>query len=75
MSLFTENVEALHEIYNVACNERITLNEMVDLLQEISEKDIQPAYGPERPGDVRHSEADISKIEKKLNYKPKVHFK
>lgn len=74
-ALFTENDEALNEIYNVACNDRISLNEMVKALQEISGKDIQPIYGPERPGDVKHSEADISKITKALNYKPEIYFK
>lgn len=75
LALFTENEEALNEVYNVACNDRVTLNVLVEVLQEISGKDIQPIYGPERPGDVRHSEADISKIEEMLGYEPDVFFK
>lgn len=75
LALFTESEDALNEIYNVACNDRISLNEMIVALQEVSGKNIQPIYGPERPGDVKHSEADISKIEKKLGYEPKVFFK
>jgi UDP-N-acetylglucosamine 4-epimerase len=75
LALFTENKEALNEIYNVACNDRISLNEMIAALQEISGKNIQPIYGPERPGDVKHSEADVSKIKKKLGYQPEVFFK
>jgi len=75
LALFTENEEALNEIYNVACNDRITLNKMVTLLQGISEKDIHPLYGPERPGDVKHSEAGISKIQSNLGYEPKVFFR
>lgn len=75
LSLFTESEEALNEIYNVACNDRISLNEMVDALQWISGEAIDPIYGPERPGDVRHSEADITKIKKELGYKPKVRFR
>jgi UDP-N-acetylglucosamine 4-epimerase len=74
LALFTENEEALNEIYNVACNDRVTLKEMVKTLQEISGKDIEPIYGPERPGDVKHSEADISKITEKLGYEPKIMF-
>ena len=74
-ALFTDNNEALNQIYNVACNDRTTLNEMVEALQEISGKNIKPKYGPERPGDVKHSEADISKIENLLEYKPKIYFK
>lgn len=75
LALFTENDEALNEIYNVACNDRVTLNEMVKALHEISGKDIRPIFGPERPGDVKHSEADISKIQSNLRYEPKVFFK
>lgn len=74
LALFTENDEALNEIYNVACNDRVTLNEMVNMLQKISEKDIKPIYGTERPGDVKHSEADISKAIKLLGYEPEVYF-
>ncbi|MEP2448764.1 MAG: SDR family oxidoreductase [Balneola sp.] len=75
LALFSDNKKALNQIYNVACNDRISLNEMVNALQEISGKDMDAVYGPERPGDVKHSEADISKIQNKLGYKPKVFFK
>jgi len=75
LALFTDNEQALNEIYNVACNDRISLNEMVEALQEISGKQIEPLYGPERPGDVKHSEADISKIEDHLGYKPEIGFR
>jgi len=74
-ALFTDNRNVVNQIYNVACNDRTTLNEMVEALREISGKDISPKYGPERPGDVKHSEADISKIESLLNYKPTIYFK
>lgn len=73
-ALFTDKKEALNEIYNVACNERVTLNEMVNTLQKISGLGIEPRYGPERPGDVKHSEADISKIQKLLDYNPEIKF-
>jgi UDP-N-acetylglucosamine 4-epimerase len=75
LALFTDNRAALNQIYNVACSERISLNEMVAALQEISGKGIQPLYGPERQGDVRHSEADISKIKQLLGYSPSVYFR
>jgi UDP-N-acetylglucosamine 4-epimerase len=69
-ALFTENQQALNKIYNTACGEQVTLNEMVGFLQDISEKDISPIYGPERAGDVKHSKADISKISENLGYEP-----
>lgn len=74
-ALFTENKEALNQVYNTACGDQVTLNEMVEMLKEIAGKDIEVKYGPERPGDVRHSRADISKITTLLKYQPEVRFK
>ena len=74
LALFSENKEAINEVYNVACGNQVTLNEMVEVLQQHTDKDIKPTYGPERSGDVKHSRADISKIKRLLNYEPKVHF-
>lgn len=73
-SIFTTNDEALNNIYNVACGEQTSLNEMVNLLKSISGNMIEPYYGPERRGDVKHSKADISKIKKLLDYNPTVEF-
>jgi len=75
LALFTENKEALNQIYNVACGDQMSLNDMISLLNEISGKSMEPNYGPERPGDVKHSKADISKIENLLGYTPQVRFK
>lgn len=75
LALFHEDPAAINQIYNVACGEQTTLNEMVDILREVSGKDIKAQYGPERPGDVKHSKADISKIKQRLGYSPKVLFK
>jgi UDP-N-acetylglucosamine 4-epimerase len=72
LALFTENSEALNQVYNVACGDQVTLNEMVDMLRQITGKNIQPIHGPERLGDVKHSNADITKIRTKLGYEPKV---
>lgn len=73
-ALFTENQKALNEIFNIACGDRTTLNEMTRILQTVSGKNLQPVYGPERSGDVRHSLADISKASKLLGYNPDVFF-
>lgn len=75
LALTTESEQALNQIYNVAVGDQISLNEMIEDLQEISGKDIKPIYGPERPGDVKHSKADISKITNLLGYTPQVRFK
>ena len=75
LSLFTTDKQALNEIYNVACGEQTSLNDLVDALRGASGRKIDPIYTSERPGDVKHSKADISKIKQRLGYAPTVYFK
>ena len=74
LALFTESQEALNQVYNTACGDQVTLNQMVKMLEGISGKKVKVNYGPERPGDVKHSRADIAKIENLLAYRPEVRF-
>ncbi|QCS42008.1 SDR family oxidoreductase [Natrinema versiforme] len=62
------------EAFNVACGGRVTINELVDTLNELLGTDIEPEYDSPRPGDVRHSNADISKAKDLLGYEPDVDF-
>jgi UDP-N-acetylglucosamine 4-epimerase len=73
-ALFTTNEKALNNIYNTACNDQVTLNQLVKYLADITGNDAKVTYGPERPGDVRHSFADISKAKNLLGYNPDVLF-
>lgn len=61
-------------VFNCACHERIDLNELVVSINKILEKDIEAKYTEVRPGDVKHSFADIEKIKRYLGYEPKVLF-
>tara|TARA_Y100001978_G_scaffold201906_1_gene221407 strand:+ start:109 stop:1083 length:975 start_codon:yes stop_codon:yes gene_type:complete len=74
LGLFTDNPKALNQVYNGACGDQISLNEMVSMLEGIAGKKVKVTHGPERPGDVRHSKANISKAEELLGYSPKVRF-
>lgn len=74
-ALFTQSADALNSIYNTACNGRVTLNGLVEMLSQITGNEAEVTYGPERSGDVRHSYADISKAKRLLGYDPKVLFK
>ena len=71
-----EAPQAVNTVYNVACGERTTLNELFFALKELLQKydakiaDINPEYGPERIGDVPHSLASIEKSKKLLGYNP-----
>ena len=64
-----------HEVFNTACGDQTSLNEMIKILQDISGNYIEPKYGPERAGDVKHSKASIEKIEKFISYKPEIKFR
>ena len=71
-ALFTDNEEALNQVYNVAVGDRVTLLDLYNNLAKIAQTDLKPNFGPPRPGDVRHSQADISKAKRLLNYDPKI---
>jgi nucleoside-diphosphate-sugar epimerase len=60
---------------NVATGVRITLNQVVDVLREITGYDGPVAYAAERAGDIRHSLADISLADELLGYRPSVDFR
>jgi nucleoside-diphosphate-sugar epimerase len=62
------------EAFNVGCGGRVTINELVDALNDLLDTDLDPIYDDPRPGDVRHSHADISKAEDLLGYEPEVDF-
>ena len=66
---------SMHQVFNVACSEQTTLNKMVQMIQNIKGSKISIRYEPVRVGDVRHSKADISKIQTILNYYPSHYFK
>jgi UDP-glucose 4-epimerase len=60
--------------FNIACGRSITLNELIAMLSEITGKKTTPTYVAPRPGDVRHSLADISKA-RLFGYAPRSNFK
>lgn len=62
------------EVFNIATGSRISLNHLLATLQQLLGTNIEPVYGPPRAGDVRDSQADISKAERMLGYKPLVSF-
>lgn len=63
------------EVINIACGEAVTVNEIIALINELVGKNIKPIYTDPRPGDVKHSLADITLAEKLIDYKTKVPFK
>ena len=63
------------EVVNIACGQAVTVNEIIDMINEIVGKSVKPTYTDPRPGDVKHSLADISLAENLIGYKPAVSFK
>jgi UDP-N-acetylglucosamine/UDP-N-acetylgalactosamine 4-epimerase len=72
----TVGPEVTDQVYNVACGERTTLNDLFRMIRDglaAARPELataEPEYAPFRPGDVRHSLADISKIRERLGYVP-----
>ncbi len=62
------------EVINIACGERFTLIELVTMINNILGKKIEPCFEPERPGDVKHSLADIDKARRILGYGVRTNF-
>jgi UDP-glucose 4-epimerase len=62
------------EVVNIACGERTTLNRIIELINQHLGTSIQPEYRDPRPGDVRHSLADLSAARRVIGYEPKVMF-
>jgi nucleoside-diphosphate-sugar epimerase len=60
------------ETFNIACGERISLNALIAELEAIAGQEVTPIHDEARPGDVRHSLADISRARESLGYEPAV---
>jgi UDP-N-acetylglucosamine 4-epimerase len=66
--------EAAGQAYNIAYGGREYLIDIYDELCKSLGKDIKPVFGPERRGDIKHSNADISKAKEMLDYDPEWSF-
>ena len=67
--------DAAGQVINVACDDSVTVNRLAsELARLIGREDVTPVHGPDRPGDVKHSRADISRARKLLGYQPVVDF-
>jgi len=66
--------EAAGQVYNIAYGGREYLIDIYHALACALGRDIEPKFGPDRPGDIRHSNADISKAKEMLGYEPKYSF-
>lgn len=76
LAALTDNPEAVNQVYNVALNERTSLNQLYEKMRALLVEQFphlqthRPQYMDFRAGDVRHSQADISKAAKLLGFQP-----
>ena len=69
-ALFTDNAEAVNQVFNIAFGESTTLLELYDAIREIAGSTLAPRFGDFRKGDIPHSLANIDKAKELLNYQP-----
>ncbi|MEA2496330.1 MAG: hypothetical protein QOJ29_4241, partial [Thermoleophilaceae bacterium] len=62
------------EAFNVACGERISLNAVLGMISDLSGVDLQPEYQAGRPGEVRHSQANIGHARATFGYQAPIKF-
>ncbi len=70
----TASTEVSGEVLNIACGESISVNALAAGINQILGTDLRPIYSGPRPGDIRHSQADISRARKILGYQPRHSF-
>ena len=66
--------EAAGQAYNIAYGGREYLIDIYNTLTKALNKNIEPKFGPDRKGDIKHSNADISKAKRLLGYEPEYNF-
>jgi nucleoside-diphosphate-sugar epimerase len=72
--LACEAPAASGKVFNIGTGERISLNQTLELLREISGNKLEAKYDPPREGDIRDSQADITLGRELLGYEPTVNF-
>jgi UDP-glucose 4-epimerase len=73
--LAAEAPAAAGRVLNVAAGRRYTLLDLIDLLNELLNTEIAPVHTPPRPGDVRHSVADVTAAREIIDYRLQVGFR
>jgi len=66
---------AAGQVLNIACGQVVTVNEIIGMINELTGRNVKPVYADPRPGDVKHSLADITLAKKLIGFKPIVPFK
>ena len=74
-AMLIDDNRAVNQVYNIACGDSTSLNELYQYIKELAQVDQVPIYGPGRKGDIPFSLANIDKATTLLGYSPEVKFK
>jgi UDP-glucose 4-epimerase len=72
--LAAESDSGAGEVFNLACGDRITLNQMVANIEKLTANTLIKNFNPPRAGDVLHSQADISRAQSVFGFEPRITF-
>ncbi|OQY45573.1 MAG: LPS biosynthesis protein WbpP [Anaerolineaceae bacterium 4572_78] len=73
--LATTSKHGAGQAFNLACGERYTLLQLIDAINDILGTNIVPVHVESRPGDIKHSQADITSTKEVLGYQNQVNFR
>ncbi|PSP55912.1 UDP-glucose 4-epimerase [Halobacteriales archaeon QS_1_67_19] len=71
-NLLAATTDSVGEPFNVATGSSVTINELAETVRAVTDADAEITHVDPRPGDIRHSEADVSKAREQLGYEPTV---
>jgi UDP-N-acetylglucosamine/UDP-N-acetylgalactosamine 4-epimerase len=74
-ALFTQDKNAVNQIYNIAYGQSTTLLQLYNYIKQIGQSNMDPIFGDVRAGDIPHSLANIEKAQSLLLYNPKIDLK
>ncbi len=74
-ALFADNPKIFGQVFNIAFGQKYSVNELFNIICSITDSNIKAHYCEERPGDIRHSLADISMAKSLLGYNPSADIK
>ena len=74
-ALFCEEDAAFGTVFNIACGDKTSVNELYHIIKESAAATAEADYCPPRTGDIKDSLADISRAKKLLNYAPQIDIK
>ena len=75
LAMTTQNTESFGEAFNIGVEGQTTIYELFKIIKDELKLDMEPIFGPNRSGDIPHSNADINKARTILNYNPQILFK